>query len=85
MGTRTGVIRARTVKRRPETLKWDREVYDAMNFVPWLIDGPVARLEAGWTPTPGCRAPDEESSGVKRRAPLNAQREKLFSVSNFEK
>ena len=25
VGTRTGVIRARTVKRRPETLKWDRK------------------------------------------------------------
>ena len=34
VGTRVGVIKARTVKRRPETLKWDRELYDAMNFVP---------------------------------------------------
>ena len=68
VGTRTGVIRARTVKRRPETLNWDKELYGAMNFVPWLIDGPVARPEAGWTPTPGCKACDEESSGVKRRA-----------------
>ena len=41
------MIKARTVKRRPETLKWDRELYDSMNFVPWLIDGPVARPEAG--------------------------------------
>ena len=41
-GTRTAVIRARTVRRRPESLKWDRELYDAMNFVPWLIDGPIA-------------------------------------------
>ena len=39
--TRDGVIKARTVKRRPETLKSDRELNDAMNFVPWLIDGPV--------------------------------------------
>ena len=37
VGTRVGVIKARTVKRRPETLKWDRELCDAMNFVPWLI------------------------------------------------
>ena len=38
----------------------------------WLIDGPVARPEAGWTPTPGCKACDEESSGVKRRGrPFN--------------
>ena len=43
VSTRIGVIKARTVKRRPETLKWDRELYDAMNFVPWLIDGSVAR------------------------------------------
>ena len=72
VGTRTGVIRVRTVKRRPETLEWDRELKDAMNFVPWLIDGPVARPEAGWTPTLGCRACDEESSGVKRRGrPFN--------------
>ena len=40
------VIKARTVKRRPETLKWDREFFDAMNLVPWLIDGQVIRLEA---------------------------------------
>ena len=30
------------MKRRPETLKWDKEVYETMNFVPWLIDGQVA-------------------------------------------
>ena len=67
-----GVIKARTVKRHPETLKWDRELYDAMNFVPWLIDGPVTRPEAGWEPTPGCKACDEEGSGVKRRCrPFN--------------
>ena len=64
--TSTGVIRARTVKRRLETPKWDRELYDAMNLVPWLIDGPVARPEACWTTTRGCRACDEETSGVKR-------------------
>ena len=38
-----------------------------MNFVPWLIDGPVARSESGWEPTPGCKACDEERSAVKRR------------------
>ena len=54
------MIRAQTVKRR---LKWDKEVCEAMR----LIDGPVVRPEAGWTPTPGCRVCDEESSGVKRR------------------
>ena len=57
---RTGVIRARTVKCRPETLKWD----EPMNFVPWLIDGP----EAGWTPTPGPVLPwpgMSSSSGVE--------------------
>ena len=70
VGTRVGVIKARTVKRHPETLKWDRELYDAMNFVPWLIDGPVTRPEAGWEPTPGCKACDEEGSGVKRRCRL---------------
>ena len=41
VGTRTGVIKARTVKRRPETFKWDRDLYEAMNFVPCLIDGAV--------------------------------------------
>ena len=44
-------IKARTVKRRPETQKWDRELYDAMSLVPWLIDGQVTRPEAGWEPT----------------------------------
>ena len=67
VGTRARVIRARTVKRRPESQKWDRELTDAMNFVPWLIDGPVARSESGWEPTPGCKACDEERSAVKRR------------------
>ena len=42
------------LKRRPGTLKWDRELHDTMKFVPWLIDGPVARPEAGWEPTLGC-------------------------------
>ena len=55
VGTRTGVTRARTVKRRPEPFKWNRE----MNVVPWLIDGADARPEAGWTPAPGCKACDE--------------------------
>ena len=63
VGTRVGVIKARTVKRRPETLKWDRELYDAMNFVPWLIDGPIARPEARWEPTLGCKACYEEEIG----------------------
>ena len=38
-----------------------------MNFVPRLIDGPVADPETGWEPTPGCKACDEERSAVKRR------------------
>ena len=85
-GTRTGVARARTVKRRPEPLKWDRE----LNLVPWLIDGPVARPEAGWTPTPGCKACDEGRTGMKRRADhstttRNVQRDKLFSASDLAK
>ena len=84
VGTRTGVIRARTLIRRPETLKWDRELHKTMNFVSWLIDDPVARLEAGWTPTPGCKACDEEISGVSRRGrPVNhtpecAERQAVF-------
>ena len=66
----------------------DREFYEAMNFAPWLTDGLVARPEAGWTPTPGCKACDEESSGLKRRGDRsitsqNAQRSKLFSVNGF--
>ena len=52
-----------------------KELYEAMNFVPWLIGGPVARPEAGGTPTLGCKACDAESSGVNRP----------FSVSNFER
>ena len=63
VGTRTGVTRARPVKRRPEPLKWDGE----LSLVAWLIDGPVARPEAGWTPTPGCKTCDEGGSGMKRR------------------
>ena len=35
------------MKRRPEALKRDRELYEAMNFLPWLIDGLVARRVAG--------------------------------------
>ena len=84
VGTRVGVIKARTVKRRPETLKWDRELYDAMNFVPWLIDGPVARPQAGWEPTPGCKACDEERSGVKRRGrPFNHTAECAAKQADF--
>ena len=61
VGTRTGVIRARIVKRRPETLNWDRELYDAMNFVPWLVDG----LTAESTSRPSSRIPALRMS-VKR-------------------
>ena len=32
-----------------------------------LVDGPVARLEAGYKSTPGCNACDEERSAMKRR------------------
>ena len=67
VGTRLGVIRARTVKRRPETLKWDRELYGAMKFVPWSIDDPVVTAVTGWEPASGCKACDEEKSAVKRR------------------
>ena len=30
-------IKARAVERRPETLKWDRKLYDAMNLMPWSM------------------------------------------------
>ena len=55
------------MKRRPETLKWDRELFAAMNFVPWSIDDPVVTPETGWEPFSGCKACDEERSGVKLR------------------
>ena len=65
-------IEARAVERRPERLKWDRKLYDAMNLMPWLIDGQGIRPEAGCEPTPGCKACDEEIPGVKRRSkPFN--------------
>ena len=84
VGTRTGVTKARAVKRRPETFKWDRELHEAMNFVPWLIDGPVARPGAGWVPTPGCKACGEESSGVERRGrPYTDTRECLENQAVF--
>ena len=79
-----GVIKARTLKRRPEILKWDRELYDAINFVPWLIDGPVARPQAGGEPTPGCKACGEERSGVKRRGrPFNHTAECAAKQADF--
>ena len=31
------MIKARAVERRPETQKWDRKLYDEMNFMPWLM------------------------------------------------
>ena len=55
-----------------------------MNFVPWLIDGPVARPEAGWEPTLGCKACDEERSGVKRRGrPFNHTAECAAKQADF--
>ena len=42
-------------------------LFEAMNFVPWLIDGPVVKPKAGWEPTTGCKACDEVRSGVRRR------------------
>ena len=50
------------------TTQWDRE----LNLVPWLIDGPVARPEAGWTPAAGYKSCDEGGTGMKRRGrPFN--------------
>ena len=36
-----------------------------MHVVPWLIDGPVARPEAGWEPTPGCKVVTNRHQGVR--------------------
>ena len=67
-----GVIKARTAKRRPETLKWDRELYEAINVVSWLIDGPLQDRKLAGHQHPGCKACDGETSGVRHRGrPFN--------------
>ena len=65
------MVQATTVKRRPETLKWDRKLYAPMNFVPWSVDDPAAPLETGWKLTSGGKACEEERSAVKRRDRLS--------------
>ena len=67
VGTRVGLIRARMAKRRPESQRWDGELYDAMDAVPWWIDGQHITPESGSEFTSGCKACDEERSAVKRR------------------
>ena len=38
VGTTIGVIKVRTVKRRPEELQWDKFLYEAMVWKPWSTD-----------------------------------------------
>ena len=71
VGTSIGVVQARTVKRRPETLKWDRKLYAQMNFAPWSVGAPVASPETGWKLTSGGKVCEEERSAVKRRDRLS--------------
>ena len=55
VGTTVGVIRCRTVKRRPEELQWEKAPFESMVFPPWSPnDLKDARAEALWTPTAGC-------------------------------
>ena len=55
------------MKRLPETLKWDRELYVAMNFCAWVDWWSGCKTRSWLDTTLGCKACDEEGSGVKRR------------------
>ena len=55
------------VERRSELLNQDRELYAAVNVVPWSIDDPAEIPKHGGELASGHEACDEERSVVKRR------------------
>lgn len=42
VGTSTGIVRARSIMRRPEPERWDQEIYRSMVGRPWSISGGLA-------------------------------------------
>ena len=67
VGTAAGVIKARTVKRRPLELQYDKGPFEAMVFPPWSTsDLKESRAEALWTPTAGCQACEDDQAPVRR-------------------
>ena len=68
LGSSTGIAKCRTVKRRPEELKWDQTLYKAMVYTPWSKEEEKsARQQEEWTPTEGCKACEEEAAVGARR------------------
>ena len=67
VGTTTGVIRCRTIKRRPDELQWEIAPFASMVFPPWSPnDLKDVRAEALWTPTAGCQACEDDQATVRR-------------------
>ena len=45
MGCPTGVLKVRSVKRRPESLQWDRGLFECMVWRPWAAQSVEAALQ----------------------------------------
>ncbi|CAK0858494.1 unnamed protein product [Prorocentrum cordatum] len=68
VGTPTGIVKARTVKRRPKEQQWEKGPFNAMVFPIWSQNDlkEVRDTLAGWTPTQGCQACEDEQAPVRR-------------------
>ena len=60
IGCPTGAVKCRKVKRRSEDCQWDKQLYDSLVWVPWVVDrDPEIRARTAWKPTPECAACDK--------------------------
>ena len=67
IGTSAGIIRARTIRRRPDELQWDSHLFECMVFPAWSQnDVKESRQLTAWTPTDGCQACEDEKAPVRR-------------------
>ncbi len=67
VGCASGVIKVRTIKRRPEEMQSDKLLMDGMIWLPWAVDhDPEVGKHTAWTPTPGCTACEEENAEQRR-------------------
>ena len=70
VGCPIGVLNARSVKRRPEPLQWDRGLFDCMVWRPWAAQS--VKAACLWVPNIGCRACEGEGSVPRQQGrPMN--------------
>ena len=77
LATRAGVVRSRAVRRKPSTEQWNKELVQAMNWVPWLTSevrpGRPPRADAAREPIPSAPMPRPEPPYLPKSDQPNEQ------------